>query len=137
MEDLLGRFVMVEPSLANYVTHGAAKIGIITKADPENDIFEVEFHERWRENHSASFLRVFKPSDEIKLAMLTTKLNRKDRSILIPICFSAEYGTAGSEPYALAALLDGKKAIDIATEYLRDLIGRSPDRPHSRFGYGR
>ena len=137
MDDLIGTVVMVDPSFADFHTHGSAKIGVITAVDPNNEHIEVEFLGRWREEHAASSLWTLKPSDEIQRSLSESKLKWTDKKIIIPIRFSAEYGSQDMQYHHLESLLHGKRALEAAAETVRDLMNRSPQQSYRKFGYGR
>ncbi|OOG19651.1 hypothetical protein BWD42_06990 [Sphingobacterium sp. CZ-UAM] len=137
MDHLIGKVVMVDPSIADFCTHGLAKIGIITAADPHNDRIQVEFLGRWREDHSATTLLTLKPPEEIRRALLESKLKSSDKKIITPILFSAEHGVHNMQYHCLETLLHGKKALQVAAETVRELLSRSPKQLQKKFGYGR
>ncbi|WP_104382202.1 hypothetical protein [Sphingobacterium sp. HMA12] len=137
MNDLIGTIVMVDPSIADFRTHGSAKIGIITAVDPHQEDIEVEFMGRWREKLAARTLWTLKPLVEIHRSLSENKLKWTDKKIIIPITFSAEYGVHNMQYHYLESLLHGKKTLDIAAETVQDLLNRYPQQSHRKFGYGR
>ena len=87
IENLIGTVVMVDPLIADFRTHGSAKIGLITAVDPHNEHIEVEFMGRWREKHAADALWTLKSPEEIQHSLSESKLKWTDKKIIIPIWF--------------------------------------------------
>lgn len=130
MEELTGDLVLVNPKLTHDPAHRQGEIGIITKADLNNDEMFVGFGNKPLGLYSSDALLIMKPKNELykDILVMGKELNKEDYKTVWRAHLLQEGGSPTQLRQALELLTTNTKTMEFGTFCLQDKINLALDK---------